>query len=117
MIYLLALASIALGAVAQLLLKQGAVALSMVPGVPLLAAMPRLALQPLLLAGFACYSASALLWVGVLGKLRLSVAYPMASLGYVLVMAFSAWLLHEPIRDTQLIGLGLILLGVFLVAK
>lgn len=117
MTYLLALVSIALGSAAQLLLKQGAVALRLEAGAPLLAAVPRFVLQPILLSGFACYATSAVLWVGVLSKLRLSVAYPMASLGYVLVLGLSAWVLNEPIKSTQLIGLGLILLGVFFITR
>ncbi len=47
------------------------------------------------MAGIISYGVSFLLWIKVLSKVELSYAYPMVSLGYVLVMIFSYFSLKK----------------------
>ena len=43
----------------------------------------------------------------------LTVLYPLVSLGYVWTLIWSRLFFHEPLNRTKLLGLGLILFGVF----
>lgn len=67
---------------------------------------------PLILA-FAWYGASALLWVYILTRAPLSVAYPMAILGTGLVPLFAWAVFREPISWNLTIGYVLMIAGVF----
>jgi drug/metabolite transporter (DMT)-like permease len=51
-------------------------------------------------------------WMIVLAELTLSAAFPMTALGYVLVIAMSWFVLHEPLSALQLVGGAAILTGV-----
>ncbi|MBC2425350.1 SMR family transporter, partial [Clostridium beijerinckii] len=63
------------------------------------------------------YGLSFLLWIKVLSKVELSYAYPMVSLGYVLVMLFSYFIFKENITPLRILGIAFIILGVILVAR
>jgi multidrug transporter EmrE-like cation transporter len=102
------LAGVALNASAQLLLKAGTNAMAL---------GPRLALEPHILGGLACYAVSVVVWVIGLSRVPVSIAYPMLSLGYV-INAFAAWqLLGESLSAQRLAGIGLIVAGVLVVAR
>jgi multidrug transporter EmrE-like cation transporter len=72
---------------------------------------------PAVLAGFALYGAASLLWLLVLAKAPLSLAYPMLALGYVIVIMSSALLFHETIPAPRVLGIGAILLGIVLISR
>ena len=113
------LAGVLLNACAQLLLKAGTnrvghfdfTLANVVPvGAQLIA-------NPPIVAGLACYVVSVVVWVIGLSRVPVSVAYPMLSLGYV-VNAFAAYLLFgEALVAQKLVGIGFIIVGVFLVAR
>ncbi|MFZ5462910.1 MAG: SMR family transporter, partial [Pseudomonadota bacterium] len=66
--------------------------------------------------GIACYAVSLVLWIVALSRVEVSVAYPMASVGYVVTAA--AWLLPgENVNAMRLAGIAIIIVGVFVVAK
>lgn len=65
-----------------------------------------------LLAGFAAYFASALLYIITLRTIPLSVAFPTLALGYVLVVGVSVVFLHEPLSMTKGFAVCLICIGV-----
>ena len=108
-----------LNAAAQLLLKAGTnrvgeFAFSLDNIVPIGA---KLVANPPILAGLACYGVSVVVWVLALSRVPVSVAYPMLSVGYI-VNAFAAWMLFgESLAAQKLIGIGFIVIGVFLVAR
>ncbi|HEL3831257.1 MULTISPECIES: EamA family transporter [Stenotrophomonas] len=58
------------------------------------------------------YGAATLLWLAVLARVPLSAAFPFYGLTFLLVPAFSWWLLHEPIRPQTWAGSVVILIGV-----
>jgi drug/metabolite transporter (DMT)-like permease len=97
-----------LNAGAQLLLKAGTNA------VPL---GLRLAIEPHILGGLACYVVSVVVWVIGLSKVPVSIAYPMLSLGYVVNAIAAHYLLGESVTPMRLAGIGIIIAGVFLVAR
>jgi len=106
--FALVLAGVLLNAAAQLLLKAGTNAMPL--GL-------RLALEPHILGGLACYAVSVVVWVIALSRVPVSIAYPMLSIGYV-VNAIAAWqLLGESLSPLRLSGIGVIIVGVFLVAR
>lgn len=68
-------------------------------------------------AGMACYAASICVWLAALSKAPVSTAYPMLSLGYVVVAAVSVLWLGESLTPGKVIGIALICAGVVLVSR
>jgi len=70
------------------------------------------------LAGIVLFACNVLAYAYALSRIRLSVAYPvMTSLGLVIVMVLSFFLMGERITPLQVVGTALILAGVVLVAS
>ncbi|HEV7611181.1 MAG TPA: SMR family transporter [Steroidobacteraceae bacterium] len=67
--------------------------------------------------GMVCYAASVCVWVAALSKAPVSTAYPMLSLGYVVVAAVSVLWLGESMGPAKMFGIALICAGVFLVSR
>jgi multidrug transporter EmrE-like cation transporter len=115
----LVLAGVLLNAAAQLLLKAGTnrvgeFAFAMDNLVPI---GTKLAMNPFILGGLACYVVSVVVWILALSRVPVSVAYPMLSIGYI-VNALAAWMLFgESLGAQKLVGIGFIVVGVFLVAR
>ena len=115
----LLLTGVLLNAGAQLLLKAGTnrigeFAFSMENVVPI---GMRVATSPPILAGLACYGVSVIVWILALSRVPVSIAYPMLSIGYI-VNAVAAWMLFgESLTAQKLVGIGFIVVGVFLVAR
>ncbi|CAN5312189.1 EamA family transporter [soil metagenome] len=56
-------------------------------------------------------------WMIVLAEIKLSAAFPMLALGYLLVMAAGWAVFHEPVNALQLLGGVAILGGVWLIGR
>ncbi len=115
----LVLVGVLLNAAAQLLLKAGtnAVGRFEFTAANALPVGLKLAAQPGIVAGIACYVVSVVVWIMALSRVEVSVAYPMLSIGYV-VNAIAAWYLFgEAVTPMRLAGIGIIILGVFIVAR
>jgi len=107
-----------LNAVAQLLLKSGAGAVGPIAGWDgLRTAAPALALHPGVLLGLLCYAVSVVVWIVALSRVDVSIAYPMLSVGYVVNALLAMWLFHEDVSLQRWLGIGVILIGVTLVAR
>jgi len=65
----------------------------------------------------AIYAVSIVLWLWVLSKVELSLAYPLVSLGFVVTMIFAALFLHEHITPLRIAGTLLIVAGCFCVGR
>ena len=77
----------------------------------------QLATEPHIIGGLGCYVVSLVVWIMALSRVEVSIAYPMLSIGYV-VNALAAWYLFgEAVTATRLIGIGVIIIGVYLVAR
>ena len=59
-------------------------------------------------AGIASFS-----WLKALQTYRLSYAYPFMSLSFLIVALLSAHVLGEQVRTTQWVGLGIVLVGLY----
>lgn len=104
----LILVGVLLNAGAQLLLKAGTNAMPL---------GPRLALEPHILAGLACYVVSVVVWIMALARVPVSVAYPMLSIGYVVNALGAAYLFGEVLTLVRMGGIATIILGVFMVTR
>lgn len=114
---LLVLCSVTPAVAGQLILKYaiGRLNLSMEEAGPV-GYYVRLFSTPIVLLGFFMYGLSSLVWLFILSKLPLSLAYPLVSMGYVLVVFFSWLLLREPVSAVRMLGVAVICLGVALLA-
>jgi multidrug transporter EmrE-like cation transporter len=113
------LIGVSLNACAQLLLKAGVNAVGHFDFTPanILPVGFRIATQWPIIGGLACYVLSVVVWIVGLSRVDVSIAYPMLSLGYV-VNAFAAWYLFGEVLSMQrLIGIGIILVGVAVLAR
>lgn len=117
--FALILAGVLLNAAAQLLLKAGTTAVGHFE-FHLDNALPvgmKLAFEPHILGGLACYVVSVVVWIMALSRVPVSIAYPMLSIGYI-VNAFAAYFLFgEALAGQKLLGIGFIVIGVWLVAR
>ncbi|MDE2195786.1 MAG: EamA family transporter [Gammaproteobacteria bacterium] len=117
--FLLVLTGVLLNAAAQLLLKAGVSHMGVIrlQFNTILSAGWKLAFEPHILGGLACYAVSVVVWILALSRVQVSIAYPMLSLGYV-VTAVVAWaLLGEALSAMRLTGIAVIIVGVYLVAR
>ena len=92
--------SITLGSVGQVFLKKGIQGTVLV-GSSLVTTVQNIfcvLVQPWVLLGLSLYAISTFFWVVVISRVRLSVAYPMISMSYFLVVLLSALYLHEKVN-------------------
>jgi multidrug transporter EmrE-like cation transporter len=108
-----------LNAAAQLLLKAGtnAVGHFAFSFDNLLPVGMKIAFEPHIMGGMACYVISLVVWIMGLSRVPVSVAYPMLSVGYVLNAVAAWYLFGESLSAQKLVGIGFIVLGVVLVTR
>lgn len=75
------------------------------------------ATSPFILAGLAIYGVSVALWIWVLSKFELSLAYPFIGASFIITMAFGVYLLDEGVTPMRAAGTVLIALGCVLVGR
>jgi drug/metabolite transporter (DMT)-like permease len=64
-----------------------------------------------------CEIASFVAWMTVLAEMPLSAAFPLSAVSYVLIIAASAVVFHEPVGLLQVAGSLAILVGVWLIGR
>jgi multidrug transporter EmrE-like cation transporter len=116
----LALFSVAFATLGQILLKSGMTRVGYVGASEI--ARPtdlilRIAKTPQVWLGMTLFVVSAAVWLVVLSRAPLSFAYPFAGLTYVLITAFSRFVLNERVPGFRWIGIALIISGIILVAR
>ncbi len=118
--WVLILTGVALNAAAQLLLKVATRPLAQFTDfgfATLSSSVTLLAGSAWFWAGMMCYGASLCAWLAALSRAPVSVAYPMLSLGYVVVAGVSVLWLGEPLSSGKILGIALICGGVVLVSR
>jgi multidrug transporter EmrE-like cation transporter len=113
--YLYAFSGVLLNTFAQLFLKAGTNQVGAITGN--LESLLKVMCTPIFYGGFACYGLSLILWIMALAKLPVSTAYPLLSIGYVINAGLAYWLFNEAITPQKCLGLGFIILGVYLVSR
>ena len=115
----LILASVAIAASAQILLKVGlskpAVSEALASE-DLLMIANSVFTNAWVLAGLVLYGLGALTWLGVLAKVDVTYAFPFVGIGFVLVLAAGWLFLGESVSPVRLVGTALVTLGVALIA-
>ena len=113
------LTGVLLNAAAQLLLKAGtnAVGHFEFAAANIVPIGWRLATEPHIMGGMACYVLSLAVWIVGLSRVPVSVAYPMLSIGYVVNVLAAWWLFGESITPMKIAGIGFIIIGVWLIAR
>ncbi len=108
-----------LNATAQLLLKAGTNAVGQFEfdSGNIVPVGMKLALEPHILGGVVCYMVSLVVWIMGLSRVEVSIAYPMLSIGYVLNAVAAWYLFGEAGSVTRLTGIGIIIIGVYVVAR
>lgn len=117
--FALVLTGVLLNAAAQLLLKAGTNTIGHFEFTAA-NALPvglKLAAEPHIAGGIACYVISVAVWIMALSRVEVSIAYPMLSIGYVVNALAAYYLLGESVTPARLLGIGIIILGVFIVAR
>ena len=113
------LLTVALSALAQLALKLGVTnprmehALQGSVSDALIAA----SISPLIWTGLAIYVVSVAMWLWVLSKVDLSIAYPFVGISFLITMAFGALILNENVTSMRFVGTMLIAGGCVLVGR
>lgn len=116
---LLIFVSVILGVLGQLSMKQGMLEVGYIPLelAKFGSSFSRIITTPFVLLGLFLYAVSAMFWLVVLSRVELSYAYPMISIGYVLVVFLSWALFHEHISSSRILGVLLICSGVLLIVR
>jgi drug/metabolite transporter (DMT)-like permease len=108
---IVAFLAIAFSSTAQLLLRLGMLGSA---GLSVVDTLAHAALSPTVLGGLLLYAVSSALWLGVLSRMELSVAYPLGASGYIIVVLMAA-LSGETVSPARWAGVLTIALGVLLV--
>lgn len=77
----------------------------------------QVAINPYILTGLCSYVISVVVWLMVLSRVDVSFAYPLISLGYILNAITAYYFLGENLSLERMVGILVILLGVYLVAR
>lgn len=118
--WVLILSGVGLNAVAQLLLKSATRSLVHFSGFDLHSAPAIILVLSKSLpfwGGMICYGLSVCVWIAALTKAPVSTAYPMLSLGYVVVTFAAVVWLGESLTTAKIVGIALICAGVVLVSR
>ncbi|WP_047150551.1 membrane protein [Aneurinibacillus tyrosinisolvens] len=68
--------------------------------------------SPYILGGIAIYGLTTILWLFILTRVELSLAYPIQSLAYILGIVGAYYAFGEPLTTSKIIGCLLIMAGV-----
>ena len=119
--FALALISILFSASAQISLKSGmsgaAIQQALTSGSSKLDSAWLIASNGYVIFGLLLYGAGAIIWLLVLAKVDVTLAYPLVGLGFILTMLFGIFLLGEHVTLSRAAGTLLIVSGVVLLAR
>jgi drug/metabolite transporter (DMT)-like permease len=73
--------------------------------------------SPFIIIGMVVYVVSVTLWLLVLSRVPVGIAYPMTSLAYIFSAIAAYYLLGEHLSYLQVIGIFIIIFGVYLIAQ
>lgn len=76
-----------------------------------------IAMSPYIWIGLILFGVSSLLWLVALSKTELSYAYPLMGMGYAVVAFFSWLIFNEALGVLRVLGIGIITLGVAMMAR
>jgi len=111
------ISSVLLNALAQILLKAGMKTYTNIDlKSNIIQTLISISLNPYIIFGFISYGISIILWLWVLSKVDVSLAYPFQALGYIIVTILAWLIFQENINLTRIIALIFITLGLIILA-
>jgi multidrug transporter EmrE-like cation transporter len=118
-VFALAVGSVSLNAMAQIALRKamltaGALPTSVDTAIGFVISM---LLNLWFLAGMMCYVVSIGVWMVVLGKTEVSVAYPLISMGFIITAIIGYVYLGENVSLVRIAGIALICCGIVVVSR
>ena len=117
--FIIALASVSLNALEHIALRKTMLTLGQMPSE--LSGYFNLALNLLsniwFMLGMGCYVISIGLWMVVLGKVEVSLAYPLLSVGYILTAVIGYFFMGENVNLIRIIGLTFICVGIIIISR
>jgi len=72
---------------------------------------------PMILLGLVMYGLSTFLWLYILSRIPISLAYPIMALGYPTVLILARILYQEDVSPIRWVGAAVICIGVVLIAQ
>jgi multidrug transporter EmrE-like cation transporter len=115
--FILIFFSVSLNASAQILLRKAMTAGTLPPLDHVMAFSIALAGNLWLWAGMLSYAISIGSWLIVLGRVEVSAAYPMLSVGYIIAAILGVMFLGEAVNIWRAAGIALICAGVVVIAR
>jgi multidrug transporter EmrE-like cation transporter len=124
--FLLIVFSVVLGVGGQIALKYGVGVASGQPSSRIIHSLDARSIMTFLgsaatnsyvILGFVLYLISALSWLIILSRVDLSFAYPLISIGYIIIVVLSKFIFNEPVTSFRIIGTLLVCTGVFFLLR
>ncbi|MFP7674057.1 EamA family transporter [Marivita sp. S0852] len=115
--FVLVFTSVSLSALGQTAFKIGVGQASTSADAGLMMKLTAMLFSPMILLGLALYGVGTVFWLFALKQLDLSLAYPFVAMSFVMVAGSGMLFLGEPVQPSRLIGLGLIILGLLVMAR
>jgi multidrug transporter EmrE-like cation transporter len=113
MIYLFLIFNIILMSIGQLFFKQAAI---FVNGHEKLNLVTRYLYNPSFYAAIFFFAVATFTWVQILTKMKISIAYPILSVSYILTALGAYYFFGEKLSPTNIAGIFVIMLGVSLIS-
>lgn len=119
MMFSLIFLAVVINVIAQSLLKIGMGRIGFFEFVPhnIIPVGMKVATSVPIILGIACYVMSVAVWLMVLSRVEVSLAYPLSSVGYVLMAITAYFLFGEDVTPLRMIGICVIVFGVYLLSR
>jgi multidrug transporter EmrE-like cation transporter len=115
--FLIIVLGVSLNAAGQLFLKSGANIIGPITSSSSITTVITEFINTYIIVGLLCYVFSVLIWIVALTRVDVSIAYPMLSLGYVIVTIAAWFLFNEEISAIKILALSIIIFGIVLLAN
>jgi multidrug transporter EmrE-like cation transporter len=114
-----ALAAVAASTVAQAMLKHGVDRAGGVNlfGGQLISSIQKIVMEPFIIGALALILVAIPMWLQVLFRLPLSVAYPLVSMGYLFALVIGVVFFREALTPLRVAGVSIIMVGVFTLSR
>lgn len=113
MIYILLITNVSLMSIGQLFFKQSAIFVNNNPNLNIVYCY---LFNPWFYAAVAFFAVATFIWVQILTTMKISVAYPILSVSYVITAAGAYYFFGERLSPMNIAGILLIMFGVSLVS-
>ena len=115
--FFLVITAICFSVSGELLLKSGMNSVGVLSFLNFWPTLGKIFTNPRILVGFGFFGVGAVFWLAAISRVPLSWAYPMLSIGYLLILLFSAIVLKEQVAPLRWVGALVICVGIVLVFR